>query len=143
MFLFSFIFLSLVSKSSVFWEGWSQDFLKQKQPASSKSWKCPDSSFSVLLYRQVTLLLLPRGLGRAAGTCCALGAWLPSGAGEAKPRWTGQAPEKATSWLPSLGVPSVLFCLPATAILTVPLDGDHVCGSGHGFVGDSCESSGK
>lgn len=50
MVLFSFIFLSLVSKSSVFWEGWSRDFLNQKQPASSKSWKCPDSSFSVPLH---------------------------------------------------------------------------------------------
>lgn len=50
MFLFSFIFLSLVSKSSVVWEGWSQDFLNQNQSASSKRWKCPDSFFSVLLY---------------------------------------------------------------------------------------------
>ena len=49
MFLFSFIFLSLVSKSSVFWEGWSQDLLNQNQPASSKRRKCPNS-FSVQLY---------------------------------------------------------------------------------------------
>lgn len=49
VFLFSFIFLSLVSKSSVFWDVCSQDFLNQNQPASSKRWKCPDS-FSVLLY---------------------------------------------------------------------------------------------
>ena len=41
-------FFSLVSNYSVFWEGWSQDFLSQNQLASSKGWKLPGFFFSVL-----------------------------------------------------------------------------------------------